>query len=73
MDMLCNRPSLIVVSRFADDYLWVEVLSLGGHDVLPKPLDHKEVVRAIETAKANWSRERNQGKQVMKARNTALE
>lgn len=73
MDMLCNRPSLIVVSRLADDYLWVEVLSLGGHDVLPKPLDHREVVRAIDTAKRNWSRERNQGKQVMKARNTALE
>src|SRR5215831_19972571 len=27
-------PSLVVTARNADDYLWAEVLNLGGYDVL---------------------------------------
>src|SRR5579862_3122300 len=32
-------PALIVCSRLADEYLWTEVLNLGGYDVLVKPFD----------------------------------
>src|SRR5262249_42486198 len=31
---LLDAPLLIVTSRSADDYLWSEVLNMGGHDVL---------------------------------------
>jgi DNA-binding response OmpR family regulator len=34
---------LIVTSRFADDYLWSEVLNFGGYDVLSKPFSEEEV------------------------------
>jgi hypothetical protein len=33
-----------VISRLADEYLWAEVLNLGGHDVLAKPLRQAEVL-----------------------------
>ncbi|MBZ5594723.1 MAG: response regulator [Acidobacteriia bacterium] len=69
LDTLSDRPYLIVTSRLADDYLWVEVLNLGGYDVLAKPLDHKEVVRAIDSAWRNWSQRQHHRKRVMKAGN----
>jgi DNA-binding response OmpR family regulator len=69
LDTLSDHPFLIVMSRLADDHLWVEVLNLGGHDVLAKPLDHKEVVRAIESAWRNWSQRQQHRKRVMKASN----
>jgi len=37
-------PSLVVMSRLADEHLWSEVLNLGGHDVLAKPLREAEVL-----------------------------
>jgi DNA-binding response OmpR family regulator len=43
-------PQLIVTSRTADDYLWAEVLNIGGYDVLPQPLDRDEVERVIAAA-----------------------
>jgi DNA-binding response OmpR family regulator len=43
-------PQLIVTSRDADDYLWSEVLNLGGFDVLPRPLRQEEVERVVESA-----------------------
>jgi DNA-binding response OmpR family regulator len=69
LDTLSDHPFLIVMSRLADDHLWVEVLNLGGYDVLAKPLDHKEVVRAIESAWRNWSQRQQHRKRVMKASN----
>jgi DNA-binding response OmpR family regulator len=54
---LANPPRLIVISALADEYLWSEVLNLGGYDVLPKPLDEKEVARVTGLAWSNWSRE----------------
>jgi DNA-binding response OmpR family regulator len=69
LETLSDHPFLIVTSRLADDHLWVEVLNLGGHDVLAKPLDHKEVVRAIESAWRNWSQRQQHRKRVMKASN----
>jgi CheY-like chemotaxis protein len=43
-------PLLIVTSRLADEYLWVEVLNLGGYDVLAKPFDEAEVRRVLAGA-----------------------
>ena len=40
---------LIVTSRRADDYLWSEVLNLGGYDVLAKPFSDREVRHVLQT------------------------
>jgi DNA-binding NtrC family response regulator len=69
LNRMYDRPSLIVTSRLADDYLWVEVLNLGGYDVLAKPLDHEEVARAIDSALDHWSQQQYRRKRVMKANN----
>ena len=45
-----NPPYLIVTSQVADEYLWAEVLNLGGYDVLAKPFDAEEVCRVVELA-----------------------
>ena len=50
---LHNPPPVIVTSRLADDYLWMEVLNWGGYDVLAKPLDQCELNRSIQLA---WER-----------------
>jgi len=47
---LSQPPQLIVTSRTADDYLWAEVLNIGGYDVLPQPLERDEVERVIAAA-----------------------
>ncbi len=41
---------LIVVSRLADEFLWAEVLNLGGFDVLSEPFEEEDVVRVLESA-----------------------
>jgi DNA-binding response OmpR family regulator len=61
-----NKPPLVIVtSRLADDYLWAEVLNLGGYDVLAKPFIRDEVNRTINLA---WQRWKNQGEAVSNAR-----
>ena len=45
-----ERPFLIVTSRVADEWLWAEVLNLGGYDVLAKPFNPKEIRHVLETA-----------------------
>ena len=47
---LAHRPLLVVTSRLADEYLWTEVLNLGGHDVLAKPFQGKELRWVLESA-----------------------
>jgi DNA-binding response OmpR family regulator len=47
---LSHRPLLVVASRLADEYLWTEVLNLGGHDVLAKPFQAKELRWVLESA-----------------------
>jgi DNA-binding NtrC family response regulator len=49
-----SPPSLIVSSRLADEYLWAEVLNLGGYDVLIKPFDCDEVLRVTSSALRSW-------------------
>jgi DNA-binding NtrC family response regulator len=41
---------LIVCSQLADADLWVEVLNVGGFDVLAKPFSEEEVVWVLESA-----------------------
>ena len=43
-------PPLVVTSRLADDYLWSEVLNLGGWDVLAKPFRQQEVLYVLDSA-----------------------
>ena len=50
LQVMSNPPALIVVDRLADDVLWAEVLNLGGHDLLTKPFNPKEVLHAVATA-----------------------
>lgn len=52
---LPEAPCLIVTSRQADDRLWVEALNLGAYDVLAKPFDRSEVLRALSNAWQHWS------------------
>ncbi len=50
-----HRPALLIVtSHKADDYLWAEVLNLGGYDVLMKPYEPCEVVRVVSLAWLHW-------------------
>src|SRR5689334_12047671 len=51
---LHDPPMLLVVSRYADDALWAEVLNLGGYDVLLKPFDKAEVARVVGMAWRQW-------------------
>jgi DNA-binding response OmpR family regulator len=53
---LAEPPQLIVTSRTADDYLWAEVLNIGGYDVLPQPLERDEVERVVAAATRQYSR-----------------
>ena len=41
---------LVVTSRIADEWLWAEVLNLGGYDVLAQPFDREEVTRVVRSA-----------------------
>lgn len=51
---LTPAPQLVVTSRTADDYLWAEVLNVGGYDVLAQPLDRDEVERVIAAARRHY-------------------
>jgi DNA-binding response OmpR family regulator len=47
---LVETPLLVVTSRLADEYLWAEVLNMGGYDVLAKPFNDREVCHVLTTA-----------------------
>ncbi len=47
-----HRRGVILASSVVDDYLWEEVIQLGGYDVLSKPFREEEVIHAVEFA---WS------------------
>jgi DNA-binding NtrC family response regulator len=53
-ESLPRAPKFIVSSRLADEYLWAEVLNLGGHDVLATPFDEREVSRVVGGALRSW-------------------
>lgn len=60
-------PKFIVSSRLADEYLWVEVLNLGGHDVLSAPFDAREVSYVVRYAAESWHRQQESASQGRKA------
>jgi DNA-binding NtrC family response regulator len=49
-----SKPAfaIILTSSVNDEYLWDEVIHLGGYDVLAKPLQEDQAVRAVNLA---WS------------------
>ena len=49
------RACIILVSRVFDDYLWNELVSNGGYEVLRKPLREDEVSRTARMAWSYWS------------------
>ena len=53
-DGLPCPPLVIVTSTHADEYLWVEALNLGAHDVIAKPFDTVELTRVLSTAWMKW-------------------
>ena len=54
---LAHPPLLIVTSRTADEYLWAEVLNIGGWDVLSQPFERDEVVRVVASARRHFDRQ----------------
>lgn len=48
--ILPDPPSVVVSSRLADERLWAEALNLGAYDVLAKPFDRMETMRALDAA-----------------------
>ena len=54
---LAHPPFLVVTSRLADDYLWAEVLNLGGYNVLAKPFRESEVKHVVASL---WMNEHRQ-------------
>jgi DNA-binding NtrC family response regulator len=51
---LPDPPSLVVMSRQADDRLWLEVLNHGGSDVLALPAKRTDLFQAISGAWRSW-------------------
>lgn len=51
-DLLSARPSsrVILVSRLADDHLWMDALEAGAHDLLMKPFDKIEISSIVRSA-----------------------
>ena len=45
----------MLVSKVIDDYLWNELVSNGGYEVLRKPLREDQVSRAVRMAWSYWS------------------
>lgn len=50
-----GRACIMLVSKVIDDYLWNELVSNGGYEVLRKPLREDEVFRAVRMAWSYWS------------------
>lgn len=46
---------VLLISRVIDDYLWNEVVTNGGYDLLRKPLGEDDVLRSVRLAWSYWS------------------
>ena len=55
-ERLPRPPRFIISSRLANDHLWVEVLNLGGQDVLQTPFVAHEVRHAVQCGWDAWQR-----------------
>jgi DNA-binding response OmpR family regulator len=56
---ILNPPRLIVVARRSDNELWMEVLNMGGFDLLSAPLHEVEVAHAVGSAVLDWMEEQD--------------
>ena len=45
---------VLLISTVIDDYLWNEVITNGGYDVVRKPLIEEDVLRNVKLAWAYW-------------------
>jgi DNA-binding NtrC family response regulator len=50
---LDEPPRFVVISKLADESFWLEVLQLGGYDVLSKPLVEDEVRNVLGSVPAH--------------------
>jgi DNA-binding NtrC family response regulator len=53
---LRDAPPVVVMSRAADECMWAEVLSLGGFDLLMKPLETGDLQRLASGVQSHNSR-----------------
>jgi PleD family two-component response regulator len=49
-----RAPVVVLISSVADPYLWDEVVSAGGFDVLPRPFRRNETLAMIDLAHTFW-------------------
>ena len=51
-EILSRQPKarVILLSRLADEHMWVEALNAGAHDLLPKPCPQRELCSAVRSA-----------------------
>jgi DNA-binding NtrC family response regulator len=50
-----HHACAILLSHVVDDYLWNEVIRVGGYDVLSTPLREDELVRSVRLAWSYWN------------------
>jgi FixJ family two-component response regulator len=50
-----HKICIMLVSKTVDTNLWNEVVRYGGYEVLPKPLQENDLLRAVSLAWSYWS------------------
>ena len=50
-----HHACAILLSHVVDDYLWNEVIRVGGYDVLSTPLREDDLVRSVRLAWSYWN------------------
>ena len=50
-----NGACVLLVSRVADEYLWNDVVSNGGYDVVRRPLSEEDLLRNVRLAWSYWN------------------
>lgn len=53
--MASDGACVVLISSVIDEYLWNEVVTNGGYDVLHKPLNEDDVLRNLRLAWSYWS------------------
>ena len=51
------RSCFLLASRVSDEYLWREVVALGGYDIVAKPLSDSVVIHTLQRAWYFWNTE----------------
>jgi DNA-binding NtrC family response regulator len=46
----CPNVEVILISRLADEGLWIESIQRGAYDLLSKPIEKKEFLRVLKNA-----------------------